>query len=109
VSIVVVIDSWPSLALDVWQRRTAGDQPRDMGVPQIMEPQRREPLGRYCGHQLPPHVRVEVPVVQRPARPASEQEVVSRSALNPLLEQRGHGRAIVMVRRDRGVFGCPRW
>jgi hypothetical protein len=29
--------------LDVRQRSTAGDQPRDMGVPQIMKPERREP------------------------------------------------------------------
>ena len=41
-SIVVVIDSWPSLAWMCGQRRTAGDQPRDMGVPQIMKPERRD-------------------------------------------------------------------
>jgi hypothetical protein len=38
--------------LDVRQRSTAGDQPRDMGVPKIMKPKLREPLGRHRGHQL---------------------------------------------------------
>ena len=35
---------------------------------------------------------VEVAVVQRQASPAGEHEVVSRSTINSLLEQRGHGR-----------------
>jgi len=40
----------------------------------------------------PPDMGVEVAVVQRQASPAGEHEVVSRSAINSLLEQRGHGR-----------------
>jgi hypothetical protein len=78
--------------LDVGQRRTAGDQPCDMGVPKIVEPKWSEPLGRHCGHKLPPYMGVEVAVVQRQASPAGEHEVVGRSAINSLLEQRGHGR-----------------
>src|SRR5918995_1576872 len=73
--------------LDVWQRSPAGDQPRDMGVPQIMEPERRYVFRRHRAHKLPPYVGVEVAVVQRKTGAAGEHEVVSRSALNPLLEQ----------------------
>jgi hypothetical protein len=36
----------PESGLDVWQWRAAGDQPRDMGVPQIVEPERGYALGR---------------------------------------------------------------
>jgi hypothetical protein len=54
-----------------------------MGVPQIVEPERGYALGRESGHQLPPHMGVEVAVVQRSAAPTGEDEVVSRSAIDP--------------------------
>ena len=54
--------------LDVRKRSTAGNQPRDMGVPQIVKPERCHVFRRHRDHQLPPHVGVEVAVVQRQAQ-----------------------------------------
>jgi hypothetical protein len=72
---------------DAWERSNAGDQPRHVGVPQIVKPERRYMFRRHRGHQLPPYMGVEVAVVQRQTSPAGEHEVVSRSALNSLLEE----------------------
>ena len=65
---------------------------RAMGVPKVVEPERRDLFRRHCGHQLPSDMGVPVAVVQRQTGAAGEHRVVSRSAVEPLLEQRGHRR-----------------
>ena len=76
--------------LDVRQRGAAGDEPGDVGVAEVVEPERRDALGRERLHQLAPDVGVEVAVVQRQPVAGGEHEVVGLLALDPPPQHRGH-------------------
>ena len=95
--------------LDVRQRRAAGDQPGDVRVTQVVESERRDAFLRQRLDELAPHVGVEVAVVQRqPVRVVKTKS----SAVLPLVRRASTSATageIVIVRRDFGVFGFPRW